>query len=258
MKKLRSSIFALAGLLIALVFSYLYSFFTDSLDWLKDISLNVGTEVLGILLTVWLIEAVIRKNELKEKERIKTLAASQVRLPLLHHVTMLTGIYKASLASAPLNPPMELAQLFGPHYAIQLQYFDFAKLAPTVYPQTWFDYLHLTLNKFCSDLSRTIEKYAVFLDIETLELLEALMASSLTGFLTQAHGIPGAHKHLGVNQTQYYLFAGQGVADLIHQHTDLVQRLVELTNLRLPESKKIKITMDNWNNTVAPQFGSAR
>lgn len=259
MHLLRSSILILGVIQITLIGSYIYSLNCGGPDWLKDISLNVGTEVLGIFLTVWLIDTVIRKKEQSERERVMNVAFSQLRLPLRHHITMLVAMYKGALAHAPQPPPRDLTELFGPEYAVQVAFLDFAKPAPlmNVLPLNWFDYFHFEIEKFNSALSRTIEKYATFLDPETVELLEALLASSLLSFLSQSRAIPPIHKQQGIN-CRYNLLAGQGVSELIRQHTTLVEQLVELANRKLPQDKTLGLNAEDWRNDIAPKFGSAR
>lgn len=258
MRPLRDSLIVLGLLQLALVGSYLYSIMSGP-DWLKDVSLNVGTEVFGILLTVWLIDTVIRKNEQSDRERVVKVAFAQVCLPLRHHISMLLGMYKASLAHAPNNPPRELRDLFGADYAVQVAFLDFSRPAPlmNVQPLTWFDYLHHEIEQFKSALTRTIEKYATFLDPETVELLESLIASSLLSLLSQARAIPQIDRQQGINR-RYNLLSGQGIPELIVQHAELVMQLVVLANCNLPDEKKVVLGADHWRNDIAPQFGSAR
>ena len=55
-------------------------------EWLNDVSLNVGTEVFGILFTVWLIDEVIRRKDQTERERIVKVAFAQLRIALEQHI----------------------------------------------------------------------------------------------------------------------------------------------------------------------------
>jgi hypothetical protein len=258
MRSLRLSLIVLGLIQVALIGLYSYSTKCGP-DWLKEVSLNVGTEVFGILLTVWLVDAVIRKNEQSDRDRVVKVAFAQMRLPLRRHIAMLLSMYKAALAHAPYDPPRELRDLFGPDYAVQLAFLDFAKPAPlmNVQPITWFDYFHHEVEQLRSALTRTIEKYATFLDPETVELLESLTGSSLLGLLSQARAIPHIDRQQGLNR-KYNLLSGQGVPDLIRQHTELVLHLTALANDKLPEDKKIELKADDWRNDIAPQFGSAR
>lgn len=260
MKSLRTSLTVLAVILLALIAAYVCSVRAE-LAW-EDIFLNVGTEVLGILLTVLLIDAVIRKNERSERERVVKIAFVQMSLPLRRHVAMLLGMYKAAVAHAPQSPPEKLSTLFGPDYSVQLAFLDFAKTAPLLnvhnaQPISWFDYFGHEIEPFKAALTRTIEKYATFLDPETVDLLETLIASNFLAFLSQASNISSLDRKNGVTRP-YNLLSGQGVADLIGQHTHLVQRMTELANEHLPKDKLIAIKAESWRNDFAPRFGSAR
>lgn len=259
MQLLRTSIWALGIVLLILIGLYVHSLNFNGPEWLKDISLNVGTEVLSILLTVWLIDSVFKRNELNERERITNIAISQLRLPLRKHISMLLGMYKGALLSPPANPPLTLRDLFGPNYIAELTFFDFSKPAPilNIQPIDWFNYLHNEVEQFKSSLSLTIEKYAAFLDSETVELLESLMASSLLGLLSQARAVPPIDRQQNFNR-QYNLLSGNNISELINQHTDLIEKIVELSNQKLPDDKKICLSAEDWRNDVAPQFGSAR
>lgn len=100
MLTLRRSTYVLAATFIALLSAYLYSTRFGP-DWLKDVSLNVGTEVLGILLTVMLIDAVIRRKDQTERDRVVKVAFAQLRIGLQQHIGVLQSMYKASISHPP-------------------------------------------------------------------------------------------------------------------------------------------------------------
>lgn len=258
MFSLRRSIILLFTALISFVALFIFS---DRFDYapIKEISLNVGTEIFGILLTVGLIDAVIRRKEQAERERIMKVAFAQMRPALQQHVTMLMSMYKASLSHAPSTLPLTFDTLFGQDYFVQIAFFDFSKPAPimSVQPLQWFDFLHTEVEQLKASLTRTIEKYAAFLDADSVELLEALLASHLLSFLTQVRAVPQIDKKQGMRR-DYNFFAGQGMAGLVRQHIDLITRLATISNKRLPEEKAIGINAGLWRDDIAPRFGSAR
>lgn len=124
-------------------------------------------------------------------------------------------------------------------------------------PLQWFDYLHMEMEQFKATLTRTIEKYSVFLDPNTVELLEEILASSFIGFLTQVKSIPALDQKEGL-QRQYNFFSGQGMPGLTRQHIDLIKRISLEANRNLPKDKQVGINEQNWRNDIAPKFGSAR
>jgi len=258
MLTLRRSAYVLGATFIALFSAYLYSARRGP-DWLKDVSLNVGTEVLGILLTVLLIDAVIRRKDQAERDRVVKVAFVQLRIGLQQHVGVLQSMYKASISHPPHNLPKTLNELFGPDYFVQVAFLDFSKPAPlaSVKPLQWFDYLHMEMEQFKATLTRTLEKYAVCLDPNTVELLEEIIASSFIGFLTQVKSIPALDQKEGF-QRQYNFFSAQGMPDLTRQHIELIKRLSLEANHNLPKEKQVGINEQNWRNDIAPTFGSAR
>jgi len=258
MKPLRISLYFLSVLLVGLVICYLCAVKIEGYEWLKDISLNLGTEVFGILLTVWLIDAVIRKNEEKERERLKILIAVQSRIPLLHLAILLLKIYKASLPQAHTSPPLTFKELFGPDFTKQLAFFDFTKPAPVTPARPWFQYINEEFNKFNSSLSETAAKYAFFMEVEALELMEELQSAPLTRLMALISGIIQSDRENNFNRPRYTLFAGPDMAEAITTYTDLFQKLIDRTNLRLSDNNKIGIQADLWRQDISPQFGSAR
>ena len=220
--------------------------------------MNVGTEVFGILLTVWLIDAVVRRIEERERERVRIIVSTQSRIPILHHALLLLQIYKASVANAPTDPPMTFKELFGHDYATQLAFCDLNKSAPIMPARTWYQHVHNECQTFQSCLSQTIEKYAVFMEIETLEIMEEMKDSSFARLLLLASSIPQVHGQMGIDTSQCRLFTGPGMPRLISDYTDQLQKLIEQTNRRLTDDKKIRIHVSWWRDDFSPKYGSAR
>ena len=100
----RRSIFVLIISWLASVALYVYALPCGS-DWLKDVSLNVGTAVFGILVTVLLIDNVISRKAQSERERVVKVAFAQLRFALQQHVTTLLYMYKASVSKASQKLP---------------------------------------------------------------------------------------------------------------------------------------------------------
>jgi len=72
-----------------------------ALEGWRAFSLNLGTEITGILLTVWLIDAVIRGKEARDQERYRRIALQQLYVPLIRHLRLLSDMYKASMERKP-------------------------------------------------------------------------------------------------------------------------------------------------------------
>jgi hypothetical protein len=252
------SYFILAILLLGMVAGYVLGERLGK-EWLKDLSLNGGTEILGILLTVLLIDAVIKRNEERERSRVRLAAYQQLRIPLIHQFMALHAMFKACIPIPPEKKATEVRDLFNDDYFVQIAFLDFSKPAPiaSIQPLQWYDYLSLESRKFRAALGRTIEKYAVFLDVETIELLERLLDSSFLNILEQAPGSRDYDKKQGYKRAQN-LLSGQGMSQLIRSYTSDYSGLVDAFNRIVQDDKKIVIDEDFWWDNVAPKYGSAR
>lgn len=258
MLTLRRSLGLLLVVLFAMGFGYMYGNYYD-VDWLKEVSLNLGTEIVGILLTVWLVDAVLRRNELLERTRIRRVIFTQLRRAIQSQLMILQSMYKAAAAHSPENLPQSVSQLFGPDYYVQIAFLDFSKPAPlaSVDPLQWFDHLHHEAECFKSALAHTIEKYAVFLDAATVEILEELMASAFISIVMQLRTTRSLDVKAGLRR-QCNFFGMPGGSELVKQYVDLFQKLVDISNKELPSNNKITLKSKYWGDGIAPQFGSAR
>lgn len=238
------------GLLVALTFT------AYTLGWFEDVALNLGTEVIGILLTVFLIDIVIRRHEEKERAMYKRVAFQQMRIPIRRHFSLLFGIYKASVAEAAARPVATPSELFDGDYFEQLKQFDFSKEAPTAPKQPWMNYLAQQTQNFKDSLSRTLEKYAIYLPAEDVDLIEGLLNSSFLSFLEQLPSIRRLDQTEGLRRS-YTMLSANGMTDMLREHTDLFEKLTIEYEDAVP-SDTLSLRDDPWRNDVAPKIGSAR
>ncbi len=251
-KSLLISCSVLAGLSLASFITYVV---TSDQGRLKDVSLNLGTEILGILLTVALIDRVIRSNEKAERERYRAIAIKQLRIPLLHHLDVLLNIFKASIQSPPEKSYANVSELFDDDYFSQIGLLDFAKQAPVMGGIQWFEYLSYEFSKFKDGLGRTIEKYAPYLDSDSIDLMEQILNSSFLAYILQVPAIRATDQNVGFKRAYNMLF---GVQEMVVEYTDLFSQLVETYNRCAAEDKRLLVHDYFWSNNTAPLIGSGR
>src|SRR4030067_744155 len=99
MKNLLNRSYALL-IAIALVFVYAYYKF-KTIDIVRDFTPNLLSEIGGILLTVFLIDRVIRKYQDVETNKYKAIALRQLRAPLNRIYHLFGQMYKASTLALP-------------------------------------------------------------------------------------------------------------------------------------------------------------
>ena len=228
-------------------------------QWVQDVSLNVGAAVLAIFLTVFLIDAAIRRNERRERLRVQRVAFQRLRTPLVRHLQVLFGLYKAAVTVRPQKCASDVQGFFADDYFVQIAFLDFSKPAPVASLRAlqWFDYLKTQFEDFRSALSRTVGKYALYLDVEAIELLEQMINSSFLSLVIQAPALRELDRKKGFKRS-YNLLGGEGVSDLVREYVRWFAQLVEAYNKNVKPGEQLAVTSELWRNDISPQIGSAR
>jgi hypothetical protein len=226
-------------------------------DWLRHITVNLGTGIIVALLTVLLIDNIIRINREKERKKYQSVALRQLQIPLIHQFHLLFYIFKSSVEIKPQKTYQYVRDLFDDNYFVQLAFFDFSKKAPIWGDLQWFDYLPRECTKFRDALSRTVEKYSLYLDSGIIEIMEEIINSDFISIVLQAPAIREIDRHEGYKRS-YNFFAGSGMCDIVREYTSLFTRLVEHYNELAPQEKRVLMRDDLWRNDTAPKIGSGR
>lgn len=254
-KFLRNSYYLLLTLIIILIIIYFKNPYAT--NWLRDFSLNLMTEIIGILLVVILIDRAINiKNENERKKR-QEIAFRQLRIPLLNHFTLLFNIFKSSIQEKPDKDYKNVSDLFDDIFFYQITFFDFSKPAPVIPETNWFNYLSQKCLEFKDDLNRTVDKYSFYLEPETVDLMEEIINSPFISFIPQVRRIPELDIRNGYKR-EYNLFGGEGMIDLIKEYARLFTKLIDCYNLNVLDEKQIIMTDVLWRNDTSPKIGSSR
>ena len=233
------------------------SLFAYGKGWFEDFSLNLGTELIGVLISVLFIDLVVSRHERAEKLKLRKIALRQLRIPMQRHLNLLFGIYKASVAQEPEQKFDKPESLFCEDYFTQIAYFDFSKEAPVVPKQQWMQYIQKEVKNFNDSLSRTLEKYAIYLDSEVIDLLEKMINSSFLSFLQQIPNIRHTDEIEGYIR-KYVFFGAPGMRDMVEEYSKDFSRITEIYNSVVDSNQVVKFSEDIWRNNVAPKIGSAR
>jgi hypothetical protein len=226
--------------------------------------LNMGTEIVGIGLVIALIDTVIRRREERQRKRYRSIALQQLHLPLKNHLRLLSDMYKASVERKLDSEIASLEDLFSEDYFEQITYFN--AMGPSgassgVYqpPIPWFQYLKHESDKFREDLERIVDKYAMHLDPDTLDLVEQLANSAfindgrfhLPMVVTslQSSGHQGPYNH----------FMAEDHTHTVRDHTRGFTKVVGVYNKEAPDDRKVLVRDKRiWADNVAPAVGSSR
>jgi hypothetical protein len=150
----------------------------------------------------------------------------------------------------------------------QLKRFDIASESPgsagvgiALVPIPWFAYLHQEGAQFKDDLGHVVDKYATYLDPDTLDVAEQLIDSAFIHIIVDWGPRIVAHARSFGNKGQLPIFAEQEMVDAVREYTEAFCGLVEIYNRGAADDKMIcvaEFTEVLWRNDSAPQIGSAR
>jgi hypothetical protein len=146
--------------------------------WAASFTSNLAAGFLGSFLTVLLIDRALERERRTQTERVRKLAFAQLRPTVLNHLILLSGWYKATIPQQPSNPPTRLEELFSEDYFQEIRYLDFSKPGPSR-DVSWFAFTGREFDSLKVEIRRVIDKYAFFLESQTLELLEGIGNSNL-------------------------------------------------------------------------------
>jgi hypothetical protein len=258
----------------AVVIVVAYNFVGIISEGPRSFLLNLSTEIIGILLTVGLIDSVIRRREHEERQRYKAVALQRLYHPLTGHFRLLSLMYKASVKVGSDNPSWSLDDFIKEDFKNQLAHLDLLGPSPSIrglpkpmYQEEWenvpwHEYLHMEAKEFREALERVTEKYSMQLDSETAGVIEDLANSSFMNqaiyhFPHIANMFRETASSRGVHIPMTILTA-PGDTELIN-HVNGFVRLVHSFNEAVSNNYRITTsTQKVWRGDITPSVGSSR
>ncbi len=251
---LRNSYIALGALFAALV---LLRLLFPGAEIVREYVPNLLSEITGILLTVFLIDRVIRANSDKEIAGFRAIGYRQLRNPLHRMTHLLMNMYKASLAEPPTPPPAEIGELEEGDFCAAVSFLDFSRSAPVFPEMSWFDYLHHECAGFRAEVDGVIGKYGIHFGPEVVDLATKVKDSGLLSYLIQAKSVLVVDEKLGTRRS-YNMLGGQGFDAMVKEFLGDMTKLAELANRNLPKEHSVSSRDFEWKDHVAPALGSGR
>jgi hypothetical protein len=158
---------------------------------------------------------------------------------------MLFLMFQSTATSKPSKDHVEVGDLFDDNYFEHISFLDFKKPAPVIdgtgSSMVWILYLTSEIKRLRESLDRTIDKYGVYLELDTINTMENIRTSQF-------------HSMVSNNVTPYYtdiamgfnlpmtLLMGKPFLDQFREYTELFTKLVREYNQQVDENKKITFT----------------
>ena len=153
-------------------------------SWLKDFSLDVASEIVGILLVVFSVDRVIEAERKKRKKKKEFVAVNQLKNAFVRHLYVLFEVTKKSSKTS----PTALQSLFQ-----NMQKPSLEEVITTIYKRPLKAESLDDILKFSSEIYRfrdllngILEKYSYILSAERIHTIEKTINAPLVLVLEQA------------------------------------------------------------------------
>lgn len=226
-------------------------------SWIEGLMSNLAAGFAGSFLTVLLIDSALERERDRQTARVRNLAFSQVRPLLLQQLDLVGTWRKVSAAAVPTPTPTTVADLFDPRFYEDVLRCDFSRDSGTTPSTTWYSRTAATLSTCRAGLEQIIDHYAVFLDSESLEALEAVAHAHFVNFVVALGPNPHALGPMIGGPWTDNLLAGGGVTAALR---DYIAALIKLTSImnEYPTPSVTVADLNIWRPDVMPAVGSAR
>ena len=261
-RKYYFTLFSLLIGLIYLLFSCSNNLFNQSVcqSWLKDLSLNLVAELIGILMVLFLVNRSLEIQQEQEKSRFRKIACRQLKLVLNKQFYLLFNIFKAAIENKPEKNYQTIEDLFDNLYFEEVGFLDLLKTAPVLSSNgeeiDWLDYLFNELSSISSVVNKIVDRYCFYLDAEVVDLLEEFADADFISFVTVLREAKQCN--------QSYL-RGDLLSEcqpLLREYTILFVRVLNFYNHSVEERYKINIDANKWHqlwdNNLKPLTGGSR
>lgn len=241
-------------------------FFNSSKQWLQELPLDLAAEIIGILLVIFSIDLVLDAEQEKERQQRERVAFQQLRRFLERHFLLLFSLFKAAVADHPQKHYQEFSEFFDDYYYEQIAFLDFSKKISMLKfgEMTWSSYISWECWQLHEALNRTVEKYALFLQPDTIDLIEELNNSPFIWLTLQSARMYQIEKMLPTSQEEPLLLgkmnslAHQEIRNIVKEHITLFLNLIKLYNEKVSEGDRLKMNDELWSQASTPPLGSGR
>lgn len=208
---------------------------------LKSFTLNLITEIIGILVTILLIDRALRSKEKREKDKIIKSAFVQFKRPAKNVLNLLVKIYKATCESKPEKLTTNYKDLFSTNLFFEtIQYLDFKLEAPVVPKQQWSQYIYNEVTNFKKEIDKILDKYVFVFDSHIIEELESLNNSSILQIISIGTMVQQSDFQTNYKRDNLNLLAGEQVIDELKTFLNKLFNLIDYFNYILNQNEEFK------------------
>jgi len=191
--------------------------------WWSGFLAGFTTEIWGILLTLLCVDLILKKRDESKRRRIELIAFSQLRKALYLHIHLLAMLANDSGK----DKYTTVKEVFDDEFFEKIATFDITQPSNYLSKAPWCDIIRKNFSWLDRQINEVLDKYIVFLAVDTLQLLEELKLSISQSIMLKLREQYEGAKGLGYNTSQPLK---GGLLDDLRRHTSIVLKLVEHHN----------------------------
>ncbi len=241
------------GSMTAIASALYWMAYIHQIDWLKEISLSVGSATFSVLITILAINRIDDKRDAFNTKIQTELAFKQLVITLNKHIVLLQLIFKSSGKQSKTSFPQDFDSLFGEKFAIVLGDLDLstaANIIPNI-NTTWAEHIEFGISEIRRELGDTLARFGHSLDIKDSRLIADLRNSKIFDYLNQ---IPALMEFISLSSPGNDF----GLRKMIHNEQNLIDygnsllALINRINEFLADSQGVKFDSQIWEPQVNP------
>lgn len=239
-------------LLASALFFILYGLNYQKDNWQEAVFVNMATGSLGTIVTLVFVDSILKRVENLRSRRYASVATLRIRVYLQRHLNLLFDIYKASSDPLDFGSHKSIEEIFGEDFYRTVRQFDISASAPVTGNMRWADYIHQEREELDRQLKDVLDNYAMHLDLELVEAVEALRVSSLYDIFSKMPVLAD------IASPPIAVFGDISMWQVVEEYIKKFFNVIEGFNEYAQDGKEVFFDDQWFRNDIAPQVGSAR
>jgi hypothetical protein len=217
----------------------------------RDYAPNLFGEIIGIFLTVLVVERLLRWERQRELAPLRAVALRRVKRPIVRLVTLVARMYKAA-AEPGTKAPASLEELLD-GWVREARWLDFKTEAPVLPRRAWLAWTSTEVEQVEQLLLGDLDRYAEPLGERFVVAAEDLLEHWVVHLLKQLPTIPVVDAEQGISRPHLLVLSGDNGG--LREFADLLLGLVAAYDEIAPQPLA---AIGDWKEDSAPHWGASR
>lgn len=226
--------------------------------WVSSITGNLGVAFLSTIITVCLINMYLSEKEEKEEKKIRNICLISLDKSINEIAYVIFQLVKATTETRGTNDTPCLMDFLKQVNITEIERLDLFGTAPVSPERTWEAYLRTSFVEFTKNIQSFIEKYAYFLDGETIKLCEDIKNHHFIQFVNMIPYVRTEHLKINMHNPpsaymQFYSLKNP-INPAMIDYLNALEKLVKI--VASAQNNEQFIVHQTWNDNTLPTLGS--